>query len=43
MLSRAKARSMASPSLPTVKGHLQNIYGKLNVGKRREAMKIGIL
>ena len=34
-------------STTTVKGHLQNIYQKLEVGKRREAiekaMKIGIL
>jgi len=34
-------------STTTVKGHLQNIYGKLNVRKRREAVekakKIGIL
>jgi LuxR family maltose regulon positive regulatory protein len=34
-------------SATTVKGHLQNIYQKLEVGKRREAvvkaMKIGIL
>jgi LuxR family transcriptional regulator, maltose regulon positive regulatory protein len=34
-------------STTTVKGHLQNIYGKLNVKKRREAVektkKIGIL
>jgi LuxR family maltose regulon positive regulatory protein len=31
----------------TVKGHLQNIYGKLNLSKRREAIekakKIGVL
>ena len=34
-------------SITTVKSHIQNIYGKLNVRKRREAvekaMKIGIL
>jgi ATP/maltotriose-dependent transcriptional regulator MalT len=34
-------------SATTVKGHLQNIYQKLEVGKHREAvvkaMKIGIL
>jgi predicted transcriptional regulator len=34
-------------SITTVKSHIQNIYGKLDVSKRREAvekaMKIGIL
>ena len=34
-------------STTTVKGHLQNIYGKLNVKKRREAVEkaeaLGIL
>ena len=34
-------------STTTVKGHLQNLYGKLNVSKRREAVEkaraLGIL
>jgi ATP/maltotriose-dependent transcriptional regulator MalT len=34
-------------STTTIKGHLQNIYGKLNVSKRREAIEkaniLGIL